>query len=82
MVVVQTAELERLMANHGLRDVDLASRMGVSLSTVHNVRAGQGVSGGTISALLTVFDVPFEDLFSVQTIEPEPASVSPAGSGS
>ena len=86
MVIANIAVVKAAQVKRGWDDCRLASEMGVSYQTVVNLFAGNSLGDRTQTALFDAFDgeVALDQLFEivVKTNGPEPASVSPAGSGS
>lgn len=54
-------------AEHGLTQSDLADRIGVSRKTISTIEVGRFVPSTVIALLIArYFDVPVEDIFSLE----------------
>jgi len=73
MIKVKLDKLQALMAEKSWRLEDLASASGLSQKTVYNLSVNEPVGAKTITRILAVFELPFDELFEI--VVPEMASV-------
>lgn len=73
MITVKLDKLKELMNARSWRLEDLAAASGLSQKTIYNLSVNEPVSTKTITKILAVFDMPFDELFEV--VVPEMAAV-------